>query len=63
MNTIYVVPREGYSIVDPDRRDHLPVVGRLVQASTYWYARERDGDIVVTDTPLVTPALSVNVAE
>ncbi len=42
---MYVVPKEGFKIRDPQRRDTLPVEGREVEASSYWYALARDGDV------------------
>lgn len=45
---MYVVPKEGLSVRDPDLLDLLPQEGRLVPATDYWIRRVHDGDVVET---------------
>ena len=52
---MYVTPREGYLVHDPDRRDYLPPEGREVPESDYWRRRERDGDVTVGPAPAPNP--------
>ena len=50
---MFVKPKDGRSVHDPARGDLLPVSGRKVEESQYWYRRELDGDIEI-----VTPGKS-----
>lgn len=43
---MFVKPREGVRVRDPDTRQHLPDEGREVQLSAYWLRRRADGDVV-----------------
>lgn len=52
---MYVTPRAGLRVVDPDLRDFLPEEGREVPESEYWRRRERDGDVTVGPAPAITP--------
>ncbi len=47
--TIYVKPKKGLIVPDPDRRDELPPEGREVQDSVYWRRRLNDGDVVFVE--------------
>ena len=53
---MYLVPAEGLSIPDPDRRDRLPAEGREVPSSDYWNRRLRDGDVRIGTPPAPEPA-------
>ena len=44
---MFVKPKDGRSVHDPARGDLLPVSGRNVEESQYWYRRELDGDIEI----------------
>ncbi len=56
---MYVTPRAGLRVVDPDLRDFLPAEGREVPESEYWHRRDRDGDVTVGAPPATTPAVAV----
>lgn len=43
---MYVKPREGVRVRDPDTKQHIPVTGREVPESSYWLRRLADGDVV-----------------
>lgn len=49
-----VVPRAGILVPLPDGNGNLPPDGRPVVLSSYWYQRERDGDLTIH--PLSDPA-------
>jgi uncharacterized protein DUF2635 len=51
---MYVVPKPGLTIVDPDRKDVIPPEGREVPDQPYWFRRLQDGD--ATRGPLPEPA-------
>lgn len=44
---MFVKPKDGRSVPDPDRGDLLPASGREVSPSPYWYRRKLDGDVVI----------------
>lgn len=44
---MFVKPKDGRSVTDPDRGDLLPAEGREVSANQYWYRRQLDGDVVI----------------
>ncbi|WP_323077055.1 DUF2635 domain-containing protein [Aeromonas hydrophila] len=44
---MFVKPKDGRSVPDPDRGDLLPAEGREVNANQYWYRRQLDGDVVI----------------
>lgn len=44
---MFVKPKDGRSVPDPDRGDLLPAEGREVSANQYWYRRQLDGDVVI----------------
>jgi hypothetical protein len=57
---MYIKPKPGLVIPDPERRDLLPPEGREVQASAadpgvpasgHWHRRLLDGDIEITEAP------------
>jgi hypothetical protein len=47
---MFVKPKSGLKVRDPDRKDYLPTEGREVPPSLYWTRRVRDGD-VTNSTP------------
>jgi hypothetical protein len=48
---MYVVPKLGLKIRDPDLMDLLPDEGREVPESDYWVRRVNDGDVTVEKPP------------
>ncbi len=56
---MYVLPKAGLSIRDPDLLDLLPASGRNVPESDYWYRRLRDRDVVAGADPAVAVQLAV----
>ena len=48
---MYVIPKPGYQIPDPDLRDRLPPEGREVPESSYWHRCVRDGDVTIGVAP------------
>jgi Protein of unknown function (DUF2635) len=56
MSKIFVIPSPGIRIPDPatpkgakSAAAMIPPEGKLVEASTYWTRREREGDVTITD--------------
>lgn len=49
MAIIFVKPRDGFRVIDPETRVALPAEGCRVNDSPYWRRRERDKDITVTE--------------
>lgn len=52
-DTIYVVPLAGRKIRDPQTQREVPEDGMIVTDTNFWRRRQRDGDIVISDPPLV----------
>ena len=48
---MYVKPKDGRQVPDPDRGDVLPVEGREVNDQQYWQRRIEDGDVEVAEPP------------
>lgn len=46
MSALHLKPAEGLRVVDPLTRHPLPPGGDQVEASTYWFRRLKDGDVV-----------------
>lgn len=46
---MFAKPNNGRSVPDPARGDFLPPAGRNVEPNQYWYRRQLDGDITLTD--------------
>lgn len=42
---MYVIPKEGQAVPDPERVDTLPADGRDVPETQYWLRRLADGDV------------------
>lgn len=51
MEKIYLIPREGLRVPDPDLNDHLPVEGREVVNSPYWRRRLKDKEVLIGQPP------------
>lgn len=45
---MFVKPRAGIAVRDPELRDLLPAEGREVARNDYWLRRVLDGDVVET---------------
>lgn len=43
---MFIKPKEGLQIRDPEMKDFLPVDGREVSKTSYWVRRLRDGDVI-----------------
>jgi hypothetical protein len=43
---LFVKPREGLTVPDPQTRQPLPAEGKAVPRTGYWARRLRDGDVV-----------------
>lgn len=43
---LFIKPKAGLTVRDPETRVPLPLEGTEVAASTYWLRRLRDGDVV-----------------
>lgn len=59
MATLHLKPAEGLRVVNPVTRQALPPGGDQVEASTYWYRRLAEGDVVelkADSLPLQTAA-------
>lgn len=48
---ILVKPKAGLKVVDPTTGKALPTTGLVVEDSTYWRRRERDGDVAISAPP------------
>lgn len=48
---MFVKPKEGLQVPDPDRGDALPANGREVQLTQYWQRRISDGDVTEAEAP------------
>lgn len=46
---VFVKPLDGKIIPLPDGNGDLPVQGKHVTLSSFWYRRRSDGDVVFTD--------------
>jgi hypothetical protein len=54
---MYVKPKEGFAIVDPDLRDKLPAEGREVPESNYWHRMVKYGDVTLSSPPIPSKAV------
>jgi hypothetical protein len=50
-NAMYVIPKSGILIRDPDLKTHIPPEGREVPDSLFWQRRINDGDVTVGKAP------------
>jgi len=53
---MFIKPKDGRQVPDPDRGDVLPVEGREVNDQQYWQRRINDGDVELVDKPTAPPA-------
>lgn len=53
---MYVIPKEGMVIRDPDLKTHLPPEGRDVPDSPFWQRRILDGDVSIGKPPATKAA-------
>lgn len=54
---MYVKPKPGRSVPDPDRGGLLPEAGREVDGNaTYWQRRLDDGDVEEAEPPVASDA-------
>lgn len=44
-----VTPREGILVPDPSGNGYLPEKGKPVVLTSYWYQRQADGDVSITE--------------
>lgn len=45
---MFIKPKSGLRIRDPQMQDYLPEEGREVNKSMYWFKRLKDGDVIET---------------
>lgn len=53
---IFLVPRAGYIVRDPETKKPLPAEGMEVERSSYWIRRIQAGDVSVVVVPKPRPA-------
>jgi hypothetical protein len=53
---MFVKPKSGLKVRDPDTRAFLPEGGREVPPSLYWTRRVREGDVIKCAPAPVAPA-------
>lgn len=44
---MFVIPKPGVRVRDPETRAHLPAEGREVPDTPYWLRRVKDGDVTI----------------
>ncbi len=44
---MFVKPKDGLKVMDPFKKDFLPVEGRTVAEDLYWHRLSRDGDVTL----------------
>ena len=54
--------REGLVVRDPRYGDKLPPEGRRVPATSYWYRREKEGSVTISDVD-AAPAAPIKSSE
>lgn len=47
---VWVTPREGLDIPDPETGELLRPAGQEKEQSSFWIRRKRDGDVTISDT-------------
>ncbi|TWA69732.1 uncharacterized protein DUF2635 [Azospirillum baldaniorum] len=50
---MYVKPKPGALVRDPETREPLPAEGAEVPENQYWMRRLADGDVVRADPPVL----------
>jgi hypothetical protein len=58
MERVWVRPKEGLRVIDPENRRPIPAEGADVPRNTYWTRRLRDGDVTESAPPRVVAAPS-----
>ncbi len=53
---IFLIPRPGYIVRDPETKKPLPADGIEVERSSYWVRRIQAGDVSVVVVPKPRPA-------
>lgn len=53
---MYVIPKSGIVIRDPDLKTLVPAEGREVPDTQFWQRRIRDGDVTVGKAPATRTA-------
>jgi Protein of unknown function (DUF2635) len=49
---MFVIPKAGFRVRDPVKKDYLPNAGREVgEATAYWRRRVSDGDVTQGEAP------------
>ncbi|WP_425404622.1 DUF2635 domain-containing protein [Hwanghaeella sp.] len=48
---MFVKPKEGLAVRDPQKGDYLPAEGREVTPSQWWSRRLKDGDVTEGQPP------------
>jgi len=68
MSKIFVIPAPGIRVPDPTTPKGaksavamIPPEGKLVDESTYWIRREREGDVKITAAPSDSKTISAGV--
>lgn len=51
---IYLIPKTGLKVPDPDLNDRLPPEGREVANSTYWRRRLKAKEVAIGQAPAAT---------
>lgn len=53
MGKVFATPKEGV-LVRHENGKALDAAGEAVERTSYWLRRERDGDVTLTDTAVIT---------
>lgn len=53
---MFVKPRKGVKVRDPESKRHLPEEGAEVPENSYWMRRLLDGDVQTADYDAAEPA-------
>lgn len=56
MERVHLKPKEGLLVRDEKTKQILPVEGRIVEMSTYWVRRLKDGDVVLVENAKIAEA-------
>ena len=49
MERVFVKPKEGLLVRDEKTKQILPIEGKIVEMSTYWVRRLKDGDVELVE--------------
>ncbi|HET6606743.1 MAG TPA: DUF2635 domain-containing protein [Rhodopila sp.] len=53
---MYVIPKKGFTVRDPQTKRALPAEGKEVPNTFYWVRRLRDGDVTIGTPPVKSAA-------